>query len=98
VPASFGSAVPAGVVNLRIPHQPGRYRKKMNAVPPVDRRAPGRSKIGLVHQGRALQGVVSTRFGETLSRDAPEFFVNQRDYALRDAASPWFRVWAKTVT
>jgi hypothetical protein len=51
--------VGASVLHQDLPHQVGGNSKEVSAILPLWRTLSGQAKIGLVHEGRALQRVVA---------------------------------------
>jgi hypothetical protein len=64
------------MIHQDVPHHLGRNAEKVGAVLPFLRFLADQTQIGLVHQSRALQGVIGALSPETAARDAAQLFID----------------------
>jgi hypothetical protein len=73
---------PTGVVHQHLPHRPGGYPQEMGPVFGADRAA-GELEIGLVDQGRRLQGVPPHFPPEDAIGGLPKFLIDKGKEAVQ---------------
>jgi hypothetical protein len=74
---AFRRTVAAGIVDKNLTHKLGGYGKEMSAALPLQTPHPDQSKIRLMNQRGALQGVVWPFVPQLKVGQTPQFFVDQ---------------------
>jgi len=76
---AFGRVLVARVVNQYLAHHSRRNGKKMSPVLKAHFFMLGKTQVGFVHQGGALQGVIRTLFLQIAVRQSAQVGINQGD-------------------